>query len=325
MKPLAETNAAKEASLTTFLDPLNAVAFATLTEKGELLHANRGFLRILNATSADGQTEDIRSFFVHPSFSELLSIDSAADGPAYHGIINVGNNLTFCRSLKGVVYHRDHQLLLIAEYDVVEMEALNAQVIELNEELATAQRELVRSNRKLQASEARLREMSLTDPLTGLANRRHLMECIGNAIERFKRYKEPFSAIMTDIDFFKKVNDTFGHDVGDEVLIGFAKLLKSSIRSGDLVARQGGEEFILVLPNASLSQAIGKAEELRIATEQMFFESMQRGITGSFGVAEYQPGDTMDDLLKQVDEGVYRSKEGGRNRVSACTATDPVT
>jgi len=324
MNELADTSSSTEALLAAFLDPLNAVAYAVLTEKGKLLHANHGFLRILNATSEGSSREDIGSFFVHPSFAQLLSVVSETAGPIYQGIINVGNKATFCRSLKGMVYRRGHQLLLIAEHDVVEMEALNAQVIELNEDLATAQREIARSNRKLQASEANLRKMSLTDPLTCLANRRHLIAYLEDAIGRYKRYKETFSVIMTDIDFFKKVNDTFGHDVGDEVLITFSKLLKNQLRDLDLVARLGGEEFIIVLPKASLSQAVEKAEQLRIATEQLFFESMQRGITGSFGVAEYLTGDDVDGLLKKVDESVYRAKHGGRNRVSAYGATDLV-
>lgn len=321
MELAAETGVANVSSLVSFLDPLYAVAFAILTEDGELVHANQGFLRILDTARMRGETGDVRSLFVHPTFAQLLSFASEVAGPVYRGIINVGNSSIFCRSLKGTVHRGGGQVLLVAEYDVVEMEALNAQVIELNEELAAAQREIARSNRKLRVSEARLRELSLTDPLTGLGNRRRLMDYLGDAIERYKRNQEPFSIVMADIDFFKKVNDTYGHDVGDDVLVAFARLLSSCIRSIDLVARLGGEEFVIVMVATPMYQAMQKAEQLRVATEQLSFANMQCGITGSFGVAEYLLGDGVDGLLKKVDECVYRAKHGGRNRVSAYVAS----
>lgn len=304
------------------LNPLVAVVFALVSEDGQLLQANQGCRRLLNITDNDlPLTKDVRNFLIQPSFAQLLSLQTEAGRPIYAGIINVGNTETFCRSLIGAVYLKGNQLLIVGEYDVAEMEMLNAQVIELNEQLASMQRDLSRSNRKLQESEAQLITMSLTDPLTGLANRRRLMEFLQNEMKRNNRYQEPFSIIMTDIDFFKKVNDGYGHDVGDEVLLAFSKLMQDGMRSIDLVARLGGEEFIIVMPQTTLKDAIQKAERLRAETEQMYFDSMQRGVTASFGVAEFQNSSDVNILLKQVDEAVYASKHGGRNRVTAYKAT----
>lgn len=303
------------------LNPLKAVVVALVAEDGQLLLANQGCRRVLNITDdALPLSQDVRSFFVQPSFAHLLSIQPEIGQPIYQGIINIGDINSQCRSLIGAVHRAGGQLLIVGEFDVVEMERLNAQVIELNEQLASTQRDLSRSNRKLHESEAKLITMSLTDPLTGLANRRRLMEFLQSEIDRNQRYQEPFSIIMTDIDFFKKVNDGFGHDVGDEVLLGFSKLMKKNMRSIDLVARLGGEEFIIVMPNTSLEEAMIKAERLRADTELLYFDSMQRGITASFGVAEFQGAEVANGLLKRVDDAVYASKHSGRNCVTANTA-----
>lgn len=303
--------------LAQHLEPLTAVVLALVSEQGQLLHANHGCRRVLSLIGKNPDlTSDVSSFFVHPTLPELLSVHANPGQPIYEGIINVGDIQVHCRSLMGVVYRQGQQLLIVGEYDVAEMEMLNAQVIELNEQLSATQRDLARSNRKLQESEAHLTTLSLTDPLTGLANRRRLLEFLQTSMDRHRRYQEPFSIVMTDIDFFKKVNDGFGHDVGDEVLLAFSKLLQDNMRNVDLVARLGGEEFIVVMSNTALEQAVEKAEGLRSATEKLYFDSMQRGVTASFGVVEFDDADDVETLLKHVDEAVYASKHGGRNRVT---------
>lgn len=322
MQHLIEALTNDENLLARCLNPLVAVMVAFVGADGRLLQANRGCRRILGIFDDNlPLDEDMRGFFVNPTFAQLIDMQPEGGRPVYEGILNVGDVTAHCRSLIGAVHRRGDRLLVVGEYDVAEMERLNAQVIELNEQLASAQRDLSRSNRKLQESETRLMTLSLTDPLTGLANRRRLMEFLQNEIERNKRYAEPFSIIMTDIDFFKKVNDGFGHDVGDEVLLAFASLLKEHVRSVDLVARLGGEEFIVVMPNTSLEGATTKAERLRAETELLYFDSMQRGVTASFGVADFSGADDANSLLKHVDEAVYASKHGGRNRVTAHAAT----
>lgn len=318
---MAEVPVTDEHRLAQCLSSLVAVVMAVITEDGRLQQANRGLRRILNvADDMLPETMDVRRFFIQPSFQQLLSMQAEAGNPVYEGILNIGDINAQCHSLIGQVHRSGSQLLVIGEYDVADMERLNAQVIELNEKLAFAQRNLARANRKLQASEAQLINMSLTDPLTGLANRRRLMEFLQNELERNRRYQEPFSVIMADIDFFKKVNDSFGHDMGDKVLTGFASLMKDSIRSVDLVARLGGEEFIIVMQNTSLEEATAKAEKLRAKTEQLDFDGMPHGITASFGVADFLGSSDVSTLLKHVDEAVYASKHGGRNRVSIYTA-----
>lgn len=300
------------------LSPLNAVVFARVSENGQLLQANQGCRRILGiADDSQPLPKDVRNLFIQPSFSQLIAIHPEPGRQIYQGIINVGNVNTKCRSLIGVVYRTGQELLLLGEYDVAKMEILNAQVLELNEQLAETQRNLARTNRRLQENESRLKAMSLTDPLTGLANRRHLMEFLQAGLDRSRRYSEPFSVIMSDIDHFKQVNDGFGHDVGDEVLLAFANMMKNSMRTVDLVARLGGEEFIIALPRVALDGAMATAERLRAKTQQLHFTRMGKPITASFGVAQLQSADNAESLLKHADEAVYASKHGGRDRVTA--------
>lgn len=300
--------------LTNCLESLVAVVFAVVSAEGVLLQANQGCRHILNITS-ELLPNDIRPFFIQPSFSQLLAMPAVADRPVYAGILTLGNINAPCRSLIGSIHRRDGQLVIIGEYDIAEMERLNSQVIALNEELAAIQRELARSNRQLHENEKKLIEMSMTDTLTGMANRRHLMEHLQSEVYRYQRDHKPFSVIMADIDFFKHVNDEFGHEVGDVVLKTFSSLMKNSVRNVDLVARLGGEEFIIVLPNATLADALSKANQLRYDIEHSHYDGLNSGVTASFGVAEFHEADDVSSLLKHADEATYHAKHTGRNCV----------
>ena len=152
------------------------------------------------------------------------------------------------------------------------------------------------------------------DPLTGLANRRALEENMVRAISFAQRWKHPLAMIMADIDYFKTVNDRYGHLTGDQVLVSFSRLLKISSRIEDIVARFGGEEFILLIPNTSLDQATKLAERLRADTEEATVP-IPTNITASFGVTRLLAEDTQESLIARADRALYAAKEAGRNRV----------
>jgi two-component system cell cycle response regulator len=162
-------------------------------------------------------------------------------------------------------------------------------------------------------------EMAITDPLTGLYNRRYLETHLGNMIEHYVNRGKSLSVIAVDVDFFKAINDTYGHDVGDKVLQELAKRLRDSTRSVDLCCRVGGEEFIMVLPNTTSDVAHQIAERLR---KSVAFKSFAVGaqqplpVTVSAGVANLGGADdTLDRLLKRADTALYQAKREGRNRV----------
>jgi diguanylate cyclase (GGDEF)-like protein len=161
--------------------------------------------------------------------------------------------------------------------------------------------------------------MSQTDALTGLDNRRNLEERIDEMFEYAKRLSEPFSIVMCDLDRFKSVNDTYGHQAGDAVLKQFARILRHEVREIDRAGRYGGEEFMLLLPGTVLDAAVAFAERVRKQVEQHTFTfedaSIQR--TASFGVSAWpHPRVThCDGLVRAADDALYVAKETGRNRV----------
>ncbi len=165
----------------------------------------------------------------------------------------------------------------------------------------------------------RLRHMSQTDGLTGLDNRRHLNERIDEMFSHAKRLAEPFSVVMCDLDKFKSVNDTYGHQAGDEVLKQMADILKEEAREIDRVGRYGGEEFMLLLPGTVLDAAVTFAERVRkrVANHTFTFPGGTLQRTCSFGVSGWPHPriDQCDSLVRTADEALYVAKETGRNRV----------
>jgi diguanylate cyclase (GGDEF)-like protein len=175
----------------------------------------------------------------------------------------------------------------------------------------------------LKKSNELLRELSYTDPLTRLYNRRYLMDALAKEFQRAGRKKGTLSLALLDIDHFKRINDTHGHQQGDAVLTALAAVIRGELRSYDIVARYGGEEFIALLPETSLVEGVAIAERLLLAVEKMVFPPPleQFRVTISLGVAAY-PAEgiaTVDDLIREADTALYRAKNGGRNRVVAMT------
>jgi two-component system, cell cycle response regulator len=163
-------------------------------------------------------------------------------------------------------------------------------------------------------------ELAVTDQLTGLHNRRYMNGQLDSLVKRAAMGGEPVSALLIDIDFFKKINDTFGHDIGDEVLREFALRLASNVRAIDLPCRFGGEEFVVVMPDTALADALRIAERIRNNVAGSPFKVAQGQemltVTISVGVsATTGQGDTPEALLKRADEGVYQAKASGRNAV----------
>lgn len=163
--------------------------------------------------------------------------------------------------------------------------------------------------------EEQIRKLATTDTLTGIANRREFTHRLQNEIERSKRYGTTLALVMYDFDHFKQVNDRFGHTAGDQVLTTVARLVNSNIRSVDVNGRWGGEEFMLLLPESDRAAAGKIAEKLRCAIAEYRFDELEP-VTASFGVAEFCPQDSIDSLLKRVDDALYQAKESGRNRVA---------
>lgn len=162
----------------------------------------------------------------------------------------------------------------------------------------------------------KLQKLSLIDDLTQVANRRKINEVLQIEMERANRHHTKLSIVLFDIDNFKKVNDQYGHLVGDEVLKKLARLVKDTVRKTDCIGRWGGEEFFLVLPEESAESATLLCEKLRDEIEHTTFSSLQESMTCSFGVAEYYPGmASIEQFVQNADKALYKAKETGKNRV----------
>lgn len=182
------------------------------------------------------------------------------------------------------------------------------------EALVLAKEQAETANRALQSAIAELNRLAITDRLTGAWNRRHFEEEAAAEMARVQRYGEPLSVVLFDIDHFKLINDRYGHLTGDQVLIEVTKRIGRHLRTGDLLARWGGEEFLVMLPSCAAAEAMKLAEKLRALMAAEPFRDVG-AVTSSFGVAEFRPDETLDDWLKRVDDALYAAKAAGRNCV----------
>jgi diguanylate cyclase len=204
--------------------------------------------------------------------------------------------------------------------------------------LVIATREILNSSNRLESrlSEAtvevdtlrqemvQLKAKALTDALTGLVNRWGLESLLIREIRESINTGRPLCVVLADIDHFKKINDTYGHLVGDNVIKMFAATLIDFVKGRDLVARFGGEEFLIVLPDTPLIGAVTLSKKMQVFLENMKWKRKETGttlgkITLSFGVAQYRSNEQIEDLIRRADSALYYSKEHGRNRVTSET------
>jgi len=167
--------------------------------------------------------------------------------------------------------------------------------------------------------EIALKKLTITDPLTGLYNRRYAATELTNCLHLFKRYKTDVSLLLIDIDHFKRINDQYGHDIGDNALVKLSTFFKKEMRKGDFVCRMGGEEFMIVMSNTSTSQALKFAARLLSNVRKLTIETSKGSLylTLSGGISQLQIDDkSIDVAIKRADDAMYLSKSNGRNRVT---------
>jgi len=207
-------------------------------------------------------------------------------------------------------------IYFILMFFVKDREQSHQRAIEAKEQALAAQTELEKANALLRENEAKIRELMLTDPLTGVANRRHLEERLEMEFKRLHRYQHQLAIVLADIDFFKRINDDYGHDVGDHALKDFANTLKTCTRDVDFIARIGGEEFLLILPETDQNGALTLVERIRTTFAAQRIASLDKPITASFGIAMAISGETGHECMKRADKALYVSKDQGRNRIT---------
>lgn len=271
------------------------------------------------------------------------AIDAARTGLPTLILLDIGmpdiDGIAVCRELKQMPLTRDIPIIFVTSHEHEVLNAFSAGGVDyirkpvhaaelrarvnVHVRLVHMLDQLAFSNQKLAEANAELARLSFTDTLTGIANRRHFDGVLETEWRRGMREALPLSMLLIDVDLFKKINDDFGHQIGDEVLREVGKLLGAHAQRGaDLAARYGGEEFVLVLPGTPLAEAKIQGERLRAAVEQMTFPEFlpaDRRLTISIGVATRVPSQetSSNQLMADADAALYRAKAGGRNRVEA--------
>jgi diguanylate cyclase (GGDEF)-like protein/PAS domain S-box-containing protein len=189
--------------------------------------------------------------------------------------------------------------------------------VKVEKDLQKVNKRLQRQLIKIQALQEKLRDQAMRDPITGVYNRRFLEETLTRELARAQRKTYPLSVIMLDIDFFKVVNDSYGHKVGDDVIIALGRMLQEQTRAGDCVSRYGGDEFTMVMPEMSSDDAFQRAELWRDAIKALIFQVGENvvDVSISLGISSYpENGSDGEALLKAADEALYRAKASGRDR-----------
>ncbi len=172
---------------------------------------------------------------------------------------------------------------------------------------------------KAESEAEEMTHMAITDPLTRIMNRRGITVGLLDAMAQAERYRTPLTVAMADIDHFKEINDTFGHQAGDRVLKGIAALLADALRMPDKVGRYGGEEFLIMLPHTGLVPGRKIVERIRASVSKTSFDlgAKKTRLTISIGVTQFKPGEDLEQLMSQADKALYDAKKGGRNLVVA--------
>ena len=267
-----------------------------------IVEANKRFLEFFNVKSLDEFNEK------HTHISELFM-----EYENYFSLKNLNDNKKWVVKLNNAKNDEAYNVLIM-DINCFEPKAF---VIDVNSvEDSDSYVVTLTDITKITTKSKQFENKATYDALTKIYNRSKCNELMSEYYNIFKRYNTPLSFAIFDIDFFKKVNDTYGHIIGDETLITFAQTIDKATRDTDMFARWGGEEFVLLMPETNMDEAKIATNILRKLIENTHFKEVEE-ITCSIGVAQFQSNDTIDDILLRSDEALYEAKETGRNKV--CT------
>ena len=331
----------------SLLRNLATVVMASFDSNGCIIEANQGFAHLLNMHKKDLTGLCVREKFINPGFDTFISLNSLQETTVYEGILTIGDFLENNRSVVGAVHRLGKDFLLLAEHDLKSLEQLNSTVISLNDELSTLHRDMARANRELKKkdqekdqvlnelaeiniqlqsevakrrkTEEQLKYLASYDALTGVANRALLKTQLEKMLAAAQRNNDLLGILFIDVDNFKQINDKYGHNIGDAVLVELALTLQDSVRQSDLVGRWGGDEFIAVLPQYHSQQDIENvAQRILDQTSQPQEALNNEKVLISIGIALYpDQGQNAETLIDIADANMYKAKERGDKKYLA--------
>jgi len=291
---------------------LHAVAMTVLDESGLAVESNLGFLDAVAELSAAGAGVRLAK----PDMAELGQAAAGPDGRVYSGSVVFADSQNGRCALSGNIYRAGSGWLVAAEVGVSAYRQLTGTVERLGRELEEAERTLTRRNQALQKALEAVEALKRQDTLTGLANRKSLDDRVSEEISRWERYRRPLGLMLMEMDDFGGVNETYGREVGDELLRHVATIITRSVRATDLAVRYGGLEFAVLLPETNEMGALILAERLRMELESQIILPMVRPLTASFGVAMLLQGEGRQELFARAGRATVHSKKSGRNCVT---------
>jgi diguanylate cyclase (GGDEF)-like protein len=296
-----------------YIDQISNICAVLIDEQLIIMDCNRAFQTTAGASSKPvgkrfdafliAEDRDLRIAPPEKGFQELRF--------TMIGEMHSQNNMI------GYVSRAEGGYLLFCELAWITEDEIFEEISKINNQLANMTRELNKKNIALEKANATINKLLRSDALTDIANRLYFKEYYQKVQAYAVRHHSPLSLVMADLDHFKAVNDQYGHQAGDQVLVEFAKLLKANCREEDLPVRYGGEEFCILLVAADADQAYSQAERMRSQLENSTIGEQQLKITASFVLATLRQGESLDGILKRADDALYRAKNSGRNRVIA--------
>ncbi|MDJ0766271.1 MAG: GGDEF domain-containing protein [Myxococcota bacterium] len=295
-----------------FLENSSQLIALKLDASGNLVTSNQPFLSHLSKQRMD-LGKDLNAYLGFASSEQPEVIFSEI---GQKPIVNL-MRLYGANAVYGMVAYavENGETLLIGEKRVASQSEELEMMASLTNDIANISRELKRKNRELEKANITITKLTQIDMLTQIANRRYFFEQFSKHFSVARRHAHPLSVVMMDIDHFKRINDTYGHQAGDTTLAGLSGLLRTELRHEDLPARYGGEEFVVSLPFTDATQGVSVIERLREKIQAADFMKNRQQVTASFGLAQFHEDKTELDLINRADQALYKAKESGRNRV----------
>jgi diguanylate cyclase (GGDEF)-like protein len=302
---------------TYFLNNFTDYYVVSLNNQYEIISCNENFINKLSLTKEIFFRYNFAELLVEPNIIQTLMSDPSNQ---IYSKINLtisgeftadNNDLVF----EVYIFNSRNNIHLIGEEKKQEKSGIIKKISDLNNILSTNSRELSKKNYKLIEANKRIERLLRVDELTGLSNRRHFMEFYSKMIAAAKRNENSLSLVMCDLDGFKSINDNYGHVAGDLALKAVAEVFKEETREEDMVARFGGDEFIMLLNETPVNKGKEYIERIRKKISKIKIKDLPVKITISMGVTELKPDDTKDTLFRRADNALYSAKENGKNQV----------
>lgn len=291
----------------------------TMAPDGSITYVSPSIEKVRGLTPEEAMSQSIEE--IHPPSSQAISLgyftDLFTDMAAGRPLKSFRGELEYICKDGSTIWTEVMAHPIVSQGQLVEILGVTRDISEhkrLVLELQQAKEAAEQANAALQLANAELAKIATTDALTGIWNRRYFLEMAHTFKSQTGRYGHPLSLLLLDIDHFKSINDRYGHPTGDAVLVELTRRIQQAVRGSDVLARWGGEEFVLLSPSCGIDKAACLAEKLRALVATRPFAEVG-SVTISLGVAEFQPGESVEGVFKRVDLALYEAKATGRNRV----------